>query len=58
MASPDLQTQLETLLDTVWMAEKNWGLMDRIDLSLGVLPPKRIRPIERPDWLWRPSEPE
>ena len=33
--APDLQSQLEELLDTVWAAEANWRLDDRIDLSLG-----------------------
>lgn len=32
---PDLQTQLEELLNTVWDAEANWRLDDRIDLALG-----------------------
>jgi hypothetical protein len=33
--APDLQTQLEELLDSVWEAEANWRFDDRIDLSLG-----------------------
>jgi len=32
---PDLQTQFEQLLNTVWEAEANWRLDDRIDLALG-----------------------
>jgi hypothetical protein len=32
---PDLQTQFEALLDTVWDSEANWRLDDRIDLALG-----------------------
>jgi hypothetical protein len=32
---PDLQTQLEALLDAVWDSEANWRLDDRIDLALG-----------------------
>lgn len=32
---PDLQSQLEELLNTVWDAEANWRLDDRIDLALG-----------------------
>ena len=39
--SPDLQTQLEQLLDCVWQAEANWKLDDRIDLALKVR--RRIR---------------
>jgi len=33
--APDHQTQLEELLNTVWDAEANWRLDDRIDLALG-----------------------
>jgi hypothetical protein len=33
--APDLQTQLEALLDMVWDSEANWRLDDRIDLALG-----------------------
>ena len=32
-ALPDLQTQLEDLLNQVWMSEKEWTLDDRIALS-------------------------
>jgi hypothetical protein len=32
--APDLQTQLEDLLDSVWDSEANWRLDDRIDLAL------------------------
>ncbi|GAC1655337.1 MAG: hypothetical protein NVS9B1_08290 [Candidatus Dormibacteraceae bacterium] len=32
--TPDLQSQLEALLDSVWDAEANWSLDDRIDLAL------------------------
>jgi hypothetical protein len=28
---PDLQTQLESLLDQVWRCEADWRLYDRID---------------------------
>jgi len=31
---PDLQTQLEELLDSVWQAEAGWRFADRIDLAL------------------------
>jgi len=31
--SPDLQTQLEEILHTVWVAEADWRLSDRIDLA-------------------------
>jgi hypothetical protein len=39
-ATPDLQSQLEELLDTVWDSEANWRLDDRIDLSLGKRRPR------------------
>ena len=31
--TPDLHTQLEAILDSVWDAEANWSLDDRIDLA-------------------------
>jgi hypothetical protein len=34
-AVPDLQSQLEELLNTVWEEEADWRLDDRIDLALG-----------------------
>lgn len=36
---PDLQTQLEDLLHSVWVAEKGWRLDDQIDLATGCVPP-------------------
>lgn len=38
---PDLQTQLEQMLDCVWQAEANWKLDDRIDLALKIR--RRVR---------------
>jgi hypothetical protein len=38
--APDLQSQLEELLDAVWDAEANWRLDDRIDLALGKRRPR------------------
>jgi len=32
--APDLQAQLEALLDTVWRCERQWRLDDRFDLIL------------------------
>lgn len=32
-APPDLQSQLETLLDEVWHDEASWRLDDRLDLA-------------------------
>jgi hypothetical protein len=31
---PDVQTQLEALLDQVWRCEADWCLNDRIDLAV------------------------
>jgi hypothetical protein len=39
-SAPDLHSQLEELLDTVWEGEANWRLDDRIDLSLGERRPR------------------
>jgi hypothetical protein len=33
---PDLQTQLESLLDEVWRCESTWRLDDRIALAVRV----------------------
>jgi hypothetical protein len=30
-ADPDLQSQLESLLDQVWRSEADWRLWDRVD---------------------------
>jgi hypothetical protein len=30
-AQPDLQSQLESLLDQVWRSEADWRLWDRVD---------------------------
>jgi hypothetical protein len=38
---PDLQTQLESLLDSVWKAEADWRFDDRIDLALQLRRPAR-----------------
>jgi hypothetical protein len=38
--TPDLQSQLEALFHTVWNAEDNWRLDDRIDLALGQRRPR------------------
>ena len=38
--APDLQSQFEELLDTVWEGEANWRLDDRIDLALGKRRPR------------------
>jgi hypothetical protein len=31
--APDVQTQLETLLDQVWRCEAEWRFDDRLDLA-------------------------
>jgi hypothetical protein len=35
---PDLATQLEDLISTVWESEENWRFDDRLDLASGHLP--------------------
>ena len=32
--APDLQSQLEGLLDAVWRAEADWRFNDRLDIAL------------------------
>ena len=32
--TPDLQTQLESLLDQVWQSESDWRLWDRVDATV------------------------
>jgi hypothetical protein len=32
--APDLQTQLESLLDQVWQSESDWRLWDRVDAAV------------------------
>jgi hypothetical protein len=32
--TPDLHTQLESLLDQVWRSESNWRLWDRVDAAV------------------------
>lgn len=34
-APPDLATQLEDLIRTVWESEENWRFDDRLDLASG-----------------------
>ena len=33
-AGPDLQSQLEAILDAVWKAEADWRFNDRLDMAL------------------------
>jgi hypothetical protein len=35
---PDLQTQLESMLDQVWRSEAQWRLYDRIDAFCAARP--------------------
>jgi hypothetical protein len=43
----DLPTQMESLLDCVWQAEKTWRLMDRIDLAVAVEEQRRAQHLRR-----------
>jgi len=46
---PDLQTQLESLLDQVWRSEGNWQLWDRIDATVAREVQREQRdPLRRP----------
>jgi hypothetical protein len=44
--TPDLQTQLESLLDEVWTCEAGWRFEERLKLALSALPPRK--PPRRP----------
>lgn len=41
--TPDLQTQLEGILNAVWASEEEWRLDDRITLALSVERKKRLQ---------------
>jgi hypothetical protein len=45
--SPDLHTQLESLLDQVWRSESDWRLWDRLDaaVALETLREKRLKKL-------------
>jgi len=34
-SAPDLQAQLESLFDAVWLCERQWEIDERFDLILG-----------------------
>lgn len=34
--APDLQTQLESMLDQVWSSEADWRLWDRLDAAVAL----------------------
>ena len=45
-AHPDLQSQLESLLDQVWRSEADWRLWDRVDAFV-MLESLRVRRAKR-----------
>jgi hypothetical protein len=47
---PDLQSQLESLLDQVWRSEADWRLWDRVDafVMLDSLRARRAKPVTGP----------
>jgi hypothetical protein len=45
---PDLQSQLESLLDQVWRSESDWRLWDRVDQAV-MLEDLRTKRDERRD---------
>jgi hypothetical protein len=46
-SATDLQTQMESILDCVWHAERNWRLMDRIDFEIAVEEQRRLHRMRR-----------
>jgi len=40
-AESDLETQLESLLHTVWECERRWAVEDRIDLAIRIAEAQR-----------------
>ena len=52
--TPDLQTQLEDMFDSVWKAEADWRFDDRIGLSLSLRPDHARRPGTSP----QPRDPD
>lgn len=54
LAPPDLQTQLEALLDQVWRSEAEWRLWDRIDAFCASQPGGCLekQPAARLDTRW------
>jgi hypothetical protein len=45
-SDPDLQSQLESLLDQVWRSEADWRLWDRVD-ALVMMESLRVKRAER-----------
>jgi hypothetical protein len=41
---PDLGSQFEDLLATVWASEANWRFDDRLDLAARLQPGRRLHP--------------
>jgi hypothetical protein len=49
--TPDLHTQLESLLDQVWRSESDWRLWDRVDAAvmLETIRQKRLASTREPE---------
>ena len=49
--TPDLHTQLESLLDQVWRSESDWRLWDRVDAAvmLETIREKRLAANREPE---------
>ncbi|OLC65507.1 MAG: hypothetical protein AUG06_01115 [Actinobacteria bacterium 13_1_20CM_2_65_11] len=46
-ADPDLQSQLESLLDQVWRSEADWRLLDRVDALVRLESLRALRAARR-----------
>jgi hypothetical protein len=59
-AHPDLQSQLESLLDQVWRSEADWRLWDRVDafVMLESLRARRAQRAWPPHHVGRSAPPE
>jgi hypothetical protein len=53
--TPDLHTQLESLLDQVWRSESDWRLWDRVDAAVRL---ESIRAKRAPGPKRAASQPE
>ena len=58
--TPDLHTQLESLLDQVWRSESDWRLWDRVDAAvmLDSIRARRAQGASGPTAAASTSEPE
>jgi hypothetical protein len=55
--TPDLHTQLESLLDQVWRSESDWRLWDRVDAAVMLESIRARRAQDASDQKRAPSQP-